>query len=151
MGKIIKKVRQFLQIEYPFEVLYTDGSRSWVPQENKKPWGVFFGKGVISLNDEADEVQLEQAIKSTQKLSTYTITCGSKKFWEDVCNQPFKTRNKLNDFLEQLGGKKISGFYWTNTDRQSEEGYAYYFYNNYQGIIANNKYIHYKLRPVIEN
>ena len=51
MENTIRKIKQLLKLEYPFEVFYEDGSRPWKPEKDKKPWSVFFGNGIISLKE----------------------------------------------------------------------------------------------------
>ena len=110
MEKFIKKIKQLLQLEYPFEVFYEDGSRSWVPQENKKPWGVFFGNGIISLKETDIMVPFAEAKVFQQDIAHKVATCGSKDFWENVAKQGVPALQKLNAFIEKLGGKRIEGF-----------------------------------------
>lgn len=148
---ILRKFKQLMNREYPLEILYDDGSRSWKPQEGKKPWGVFFEKGVICFDETEGEFSQESAQNCHQQIGDKVSSCGSKEFWSRIAKKNIQEIEALNSFIESFGGKKINGFYWTSTPHlQQKDGYAFYVYDGHKGVITNCKYINYKIRNVIE-
>ena len=73
---------------YPFEVIYTDGTKSNHPQEGKAIWGVMFCNKGISLQSSPD-ILFDEAQKYCQviKVEKKTCTRGDKSFWEQVILQ----------------------------------------------------------------
>lgn len=150
MEKIIRKIRQFLKLDYPFEVFYEDGSRSWKPEKDKKPWGIFFGNGIISLKEPDIEVPFAEAKVFQQDIAHKVATSGSKDFWESVAKQGVPALQKLNAFIEKLGGKRLNGFCHTSTPRHAADSFFYYADNERSYTNIGNNYMRKKIRPVIE-
>lgn len=150
MGKFIKAIRQLLKLDYPFEVFYEDGSRSWKPEQNKKPWGVFFGNGIISLKETDIMVPFAEAKVFQQDIAHKVATCGSKNFWDSVAKQGVPELQKLNVFIEKLGGKRIEGFCHTSTPRHTADSFFYYADNERSYTNIGSNYMRKKIRPVIE-
>lgn len=108
---------------YPFEVLYTDGTRSLVPLQNKEIWGVIVGNGAVCLTESAK-------LLSQEKVSLYcrektvngkTCTAGSEEFWNRLTDLGSKF-SLLNAFIISLGGEPLEDDYWTETVIETERG-----------------------------
>lgn len=112
--------------EYPFEVMYDDGTRSWSPQKDKKPWGIIFYGSVICLKNLEEKMPWKKAVDYCQQITIGKMkgSAGSKDFWEILKIQAPKKINELNEFISKLGGEKIEGSYWTSD--QNDHNWAYF-------------------------
>ena len=135
---------------YPFEVIYTDGTRSNHPQEGKTIWGVMFCNRGISLQSSPD-ILFDEAQKYCQgiKVGKKTCTCGDKSFWEQVIRQGKAKIAELNTFIEALGGTPLKGRIWTKDTYRSDDAWLSYF-NEEIGLSYGNRADYYvKARPIV--
>jgi len=108
---------------YPFEVLYTDGTRSNVPVKGKEIWGVISGKGAICLTESPKKMNLQKARQYCRgkNVGGKVCTAGSDEFWKEVMELDSKV-DLLNAFILSLGGNALEENYWTDTVINTERG-----------------------------
>lgn len=137
--------------EYPFEVMYDDGTRSWSPQKDKKIWGVIFCDNVISLKNTKEKLPWKKAVEYCQqiKIGNMTGSAGSKTFWETLQMQEQKKIKELNQFILKLGGDKLSGSFWTNEKHDKSWSYFVFWEQQKKGIAAYFKNIRISVRPIL--
>lgn len=135
---------------YPFEVIYTDGTRANHSQEGKTIWGVMFCNRGISLQSSPD-ILFDEAQKYCQgiKVGKKTCTCGDKNFWEQVIRQGKAKITALNTFITELGGTPLKGRIWTKDTYRSDDAWLSYF-NEEIGLSYDNRLAYYvKARPIV--
>lgn len=135
---------------YPFEVMYTDGTKSKLPQEGKTIWGVMFCDRAISLQSSPD-IYFDEAQKYCRgiKVGEKTCTCGDKNFWEQVIRQGKAKIAELNAFITELGGTPLKGRIWTKESCRADDAWLIYF-NEEVGLSYGNRLAYYvKARPIV--
>lgn len=110
--------------KYPFEVLHTDGSRSWYPETGKKVWGIIIGSGALCLKGEPEVDWWDSQTYCEEKyVAGKKCWCGGKEFWESVANLNPENFRTLNCFIASLGGIPLIGKIWTAIE--DDEGYTW--------------------------
>lgn len=99
------------QEKYPFEVIFTDGSRAWKPQKGKTPWGVIFRCQAICLKNAPELLTWEEAVAYCKEITLRGKVCnaGSPELWIQILSK----EAELNEFIKQLGGDELKGHIWT--------------------------------------
>ena len=105
--------------EYPFEVLYTDGSRSRTPKENKSPWGVIIGKGALSLkiSGKTSDTSVADIICRRECIANNPCSSGNDDFWAKVASLGRQKLQELNDFIKSQGGDMLSEDIFSSSGR----------------------------------
>lgn len=133
--------------KYPFEVIFTDGSRAWTPQKDKTPWGVIFHCQAIRLKSASQSMTWEEAIAYCKDITLSGKICnaGSEQYWKQILSQ----ETKLNAFIEQLGGDKLKGHIWTA--KEEDRCWACYatFPPKRQSLTAYFKTLKLDVRPIL--
>lgn len=118
---------------YPFEFLFTDGTRSYYPQKDKKIWGAIIGYAAICLKTYPEKVNWfeAQSFCRSLKVGGYPCSAGSRDFWKYITNLDIlKGADKflqLNDFLKAFGGDPLDGEYWTSDKMFEIDGKSAWF------------------------
>lgn len=118
---------------YPFEFLFTDGTRSYYPQRDKKIWGVIIGYAAICLKIYPEKVDWFEAQSFCRglKVGGYSCSAGSRDFWKYVINLDVLKGSdmfcQLNDLLKAFGGDPLDGEYWTSDKMFEIDGKSAWF------------------------
>lgn len=137
--------------EYPFEVLYNDGTRSWSSQKDKEIWGIIFCGNAISLKTSKEAMPWAKAIEYCQQImiGNKKASAGSKTFWDILQKQEQKKIKELNQFILKLGGDKLSGSFWTSEKEDNSWSYFVFLDKDKSGISAYFKSLRIPVRPIL--
>lgn len=137
--------------EYPFEVLYNDGTRSWNSQKDKEIWGVIFCGSAISLKTSQEAMPWAKAVEYCQQIiiGNKKTSAGSKTFWNILQKQEQKKIKELNHFIMKLGGDKLSGTFWTSEKEDNSWSYFVFWDKDKNGISAYFKSLRIPVRPIL--
>ena len=139
--------------KYPFEVLFTDGSRSWLPKENSTPWGIILENEAVALQTPLMGLDFYHAQHycSKIKVGNFGATCGEKAFWEKFSQLNRSAINKMNEFILSLNGIPIEKDYWTADSVKRERTKAWYMsFDEPEIFNADKKYKKHGVRGVIK-
>lgn len=105
--------------EYPFEVVYVDGSRSRQP-EDKKIWGVVVNGKAVCLHVSGNK-KWDDGRKYCAKVVVGGVKAraGRREFWEQFDNMSRAEVLRLDNFFKFLGGDPIKGPFWYWTEEES--------------------------------
>lgn len=137
--------------DYPFELLFTDGTRSFRPQIGKVPWGVVFENFAICLKSSEKAMIWNDAQDYSQRFSFNgkVCSCGKIALWRKVLEAKRVVQNKLNDFIISLGGEPLQGNFWSATFYGSDNAWVFVLGKN-GGSFSRKKSSIYKVRLILE-
>lgn len=101
---------------YPYEVLFTDGSRSWEPQEYKVPWGIIVGNSAFILYGTDQALPFAEAERYCKNLfaDSTKCQCANQELWQRLASCSDEELANLNEFLVSLGGRPLNQAIWAD-------------------------------------
>ena len=109
-------------------ILYVDGTLSKQLLDYKPVWGIAFEGFGISLREMREQTWSSSLVSSsTIYLQGKACSNGDRYFWSKMGELKPNEVKELSDMLVRLGGKPLTGIYWTDvtSGHGQDQAWAY--------------------------